>query len=262
MLTIINVLFLQTILNVTNMAKFHKGQEVWGRPLFGCYGSSYIPSPYTVTSVTEGNDGALYHVRGTREAFKEEELRETEPEALLMCTERFRNNTFRQIGELASRSRRLGCADRVKDEIFRGDQLFLGAPEIKTERGYILEKPTPKYEVGQTVFGHLYDEYQLLPVERFVISAVHVTKFGQLRDIPAHWEVLYNVKGHGKREVEEGWLFPAEEDALLHDLERYRVAFKSSAYCIQTHAQRLGIEGTVQQVLQTPGTNPLLEFNK
>lgn len=242
------------------MAKFHVGQEVWGHPLMSTYGSRYVPAPYVIRKVEEQDGETLYYMKGNGVSFKESWLKETEAEVVLEMVEDFKVDTFRRLNDFIANCKRIGCAEKAKEAIFEGGQLLLGTSDIATPRDlYIRRKPVPKYEIGQTVFGHLYDEYDLNPPMRLVISSVNVIHFGKVGHVPPHWEVLYHVKGHSRHDVNEELLFPTEEGAIMHDIERYRVGFKSSAYCITNRAEKLGIEAGVRQALQAQTGQLLLE---
>lgn len=242
------------------MAKFQVGQEVWGYPLMSTYGSRYVPAPYVIRKIEEQEGETLYYMKGTREPFKEGWLKATEAEVVFEMAEDFKTDTFRKLNEFFANCKRIGCAEKAKEAIFEGGQLLLGTSDIATPRDqYIRRKPVPKYEIGQTVYGHLYDEYDLNPPVRLEIRSVQVLHFGEVGHVPAHWEVLYRVKGHGNHDVNEELLFPTEEEALMHDIERYRVGFKSSAFCITNRAEKLGIEAEVRQALQADTGQLMLE---
>lgn len=197
-------------------------------------------------------------MKGTRVTFKEGWLKATEAEVVLEMVEDFKRHTFTQLNSLLAHSKRIGCAGKVRENIFRGGQLLIGASDTTRDQ-YIRRKPVPKYEVGQTVYGHLYDNYDLDLPQQFVVWSVQVVHFGKLGHIPPHWEVLYRVKGHGNHDVDERLLFPTEEEAILHSVERYREGFKSSTFCITDRAARLGIEAEVRQALQANTGQLLLE---
>lgn len=242
------------------MAKFKKGQTVWGYPLMSTYGSRYVPAPYVIRKVEEQDGETLYYMKGNGVSFKESWLKETEAEVVLEMVEDFKVDTFRRLNDFIANCKRIGCAEKAKEAIFEGGQLMLGTSNIATPRDqYIRRKPVPKYEIGQTVFGHLYDEYDLIPPLRLEIRSVQVVHFGEVGHVPAHWEVLYRVKGHGNHDVNEELLFPTEEKAIMHDLERYRVGFKSSAFCITNRAEKLGIDTEVRQALQADTRRLMLE---
>lgn len=240
------------------MAKFSKGQTVWSRSPWG----GYIAEPYTIISIDESNPcETFYYVKGKQKPFKEGEFYETEGEVQVGLAACFKAETFTHLKSIISACRRISCADLAKDKIFNNGQLLLGTPDAykvahhETNRSHI---PTPKFKVGQTVYGHVFKtDLSKMPVELVVRSAE--PHYVQIDDQPAFWEVAYKVKRHGSVEIPEWMLHATMDEALLATIDNFKDSFNRVVYSFKQRSSALGIEAEVRHALQANTDQLLLE---
>lgn len=240
------------------MAKFSKGQQVWGRSPWG----GYIAEPYTISGVDVREGGeTFYHVKGKRKLFHESELHETEDEVQLMLADNFKAEYIGHLQNIVSACRRIGCVDMAKEKIVRGEQLMLGTPEHGEKRRFCTDRNNPpelKFSVGQKVYGHLYTtNLEELPKEYEIKTAklVYVLEFG---NIPSHWECVYTVKRHGSFEVDESLLYATMDEALMATIDYFKDGFASVFKSFQSRAKALGIETEMQQAMLANSNTLLL----
>lgn len=240
------------------MAKFKKGQTVWGIGL----GSRYIPEPYTITAVVDGEKPS-YRVKGKRKPFSEDELFGSEEEAQVNLATLFKNDTFTYLKDVVSVSKQIGCADKLKGLLFNNGQLLIGEPDNKPEPEYNTnknKKPTPKFNVGQTVYGFVLPPDVFDKPKALVIKSVETRWFMGQGNEPAHWEIVYKMKRHGCVEVDESAIRATMDEALLMAVgSRFKDGFNNIVYSFEKRSTALGIEAQVRQALQATPAQLRLE---
>lgn len=226
--------------------KFKKGQTVWGKGL----GTGYIPDPYTITAVIAGEKPS-YRVKGKRKPFSEDELFGSEEEAQVRLAAVFKDDTIAYLTDVIDSSRRIGCVDKVKDLLFQNGQLLIGEPERKTEYNTNKNKmPTPKFNIGQTVYGFVFHPDVFEKPKALVIKSVETRWFMGQGNEPAHWEIVYTMKRHGGVEVDESRLRATMDEALLMAVGgRFKEGFNNIVYSLEKRSTALGIEAEVKRVL-------------
>lgn len=249
---------MQNILTLIFMAKYHKGQTVWGEGL----GSKYIPQPYEITAVSERENFTEYRVKGKRALYSEDSLFATESEAQIALVSVFKADTYEYLKTFVDNSRRLGCTEQVRDFIFGSGQLLLGVYHEK-ENGFNTDRqnrPTPKFQVGQTVYGHVFRSDRSEYPKPLTLKSVNVVWYSEFGNVPAHWEVVYTAKRHGDCEIFETQIFKTEQEAILDALEGKKRSFKWVMTSFKQRSKALGVETQMRQALQSSTSNLMLKL--
>lgn len=239
------------------MAKFKKGQTVWGRNPW----ATYIAEPFIIRDVNESNpEETFYHIKGKRRLFAENELYASEGEAQIYLASVAKQETLQALKKIIDASKRLGCVEQVKQSLIDNSHLLTSQTRQQTtDHLQGNNKPTPKYHVGQTVYGFTSrTELWKFEPKRFTIKTVEVI-FVSLIGQPAHWEVVYTVKHHGKAEINEELLFGSEDEATLFLVDYFKDSTQRVLYTFEKRSTALGIEAQVRQALQATPAQLMLE---
>lgn len=215
--------------------KYKVGQKVYGRSDW--FAGSFVPEKYVIRDVKVMDDKVYYLVKKRRILFDEDMLFATEEEAQIQETRRFIIIKQREMAKLMEMTQ-----GRL---LMPSDQKTIGTS--KHRRG------EHRYEVGQTVYGHMDGSNRTGIPETFVIRSKDVVEYkGKKYNI-------YYVKRHGIRPAYEDFLYPTLEEAVAADMEIFREKTKGEVRSIGTRAITLGIEDKVKGLLMGSQLRPLLE---
>lgn len=238
--------------------KFKKNQDVWGVGL----GAKYIAQPYKIRGIIEQDGEVLYQVKGKRTLYKEDTLYASEEEAQIALVSVFKEDLINYFKDFIACSKRIGCFDDMKEFMFKDGQLLLDAPKApveiyNTDRS---NRPVPKFQPGQTVYGHTMEINRSEFPKDFVIKTANVVWFMGFGNVPPHWVTIYTLKRYGNLEVPESLLFATEREAIFDALEAEKHGISNIMYSWGQRSHALGIEEDMRHAVQANMTPCLLEL--